>query len=100
MRPEIADVADLGVGAVQNRCADRIGVARLARMQAGGTDLRPLWQTLITKLIDGTLQAGEGLDLALIAQLLGDKPCWRWRRQPTWAAIRRSSFCWSIPASN
>jgi hypothetical protein len=74
MRPELADVADRGVSAAQDRCADRIGVARLARMQAGGTDLRPLWQTLITKLIDGTLQAGEGLDLALIAQLLGDKP--------------------------
>src|ERR1700733_5474043 len=74
MRPEIADVADRGAGAVQHRCADRIGVARLARMQAGGTDLRPLWQELITKLIDGTLQAGEGLDLSLIAQLLGDKP--------------------------
>jgi hypothetical protein len=74
MRPEIADVADRGVGAVQYRCADRIGVARLARMQAGGTDLRPLWQALIAKLIDGTLEAGEGLDLALIAQLLGDKP--------------------------
>jgi glutathione synthase/RimK-type ligase-like ATP-grasp enzyme len=74
MRPELADVADRGVGAVQDRAADRIGVARLARMQAGGTDLRPLWQTLIKKLIDGTLQAGEGLDLALIAQLLGDKP--------------------------
>jgi hypothetical protein len=74
MRPEIADVANRGVGAVQDRCADRIGVARLARMQAGGTDLRPLWHTLITKLIDGTLEAGEGLDLALIAQLLGDKP--------------------------
>jgi hypothetical protein len=74
MRPELADVADRGVDAAQDRCADRIGVARLARMQAGGTDLRPLWQTLITKLIDGTLQAGEGIDLALIAQLLGDKP--------------------------
>jgi hypothetical protein len=74
MRPELADVADRGLGEVQDRAADRIGVARLARMQAGGTDLRPLWQTLIKKLIDGTLQAGEGLDLALIAQLLGDKP--------------------------
>ena len=51
-----------------------MGVARLARMQVDGTDLRPLWQTLIAKLIDGTLQAGEGLDLSLIAQLLGDKP--------------------------
>jgi hypothetical protein len=54
--------------------ADRIGVARLARMQVTGTDLHPLWQKLIAKLIDGTLEAGEGLDLSLIAQLLGDKP--------------------------
>ena len=53
--------------------AERMGVARLARMKAGGIDLRPLWQTLITKLIDGTVEAGEGIDLSLIVQLLGDK---------------------------
>jgi glutathione synthase/RimK-type ligase-like ATP-grasp enzyme len=58
----------------QSLCADRIGLARLARMSFTGVDLRPLWRTLIDKLIDGTAQAGEGLDLALIAQLLGDKP--------------------------
>jgi hypothetical protein len=80
MRREVPDVADRQAGvawsasAESNSCAESMGVARLARMQAGGTDLRPLWQTLITKLLDGTLQAGEGLDLALIAQLLGDKP--------------------------
>ena len=50
-----------------------MGVARLTRMQVSGIDLRPLWQTLITKLIDGTVEAGEGLDLSLIVQLLGDK---------------------------
>jgi hypothetical protein len=61
MRREMPDVAG------------RMGVARLARMQVGGIDLRPLWQALITKLIDGTVEAGEGLDLSLIAQLLGDK---------------------------
>jgi hypothetical protein len=55
-------------------CADRIGLARLARMSFTGEDLRPIWRTLIAKLIDGTAQAGEGLDLALVAQLLGDKP--------------------------
>jgi hypothetical protein len=55
-------------------CADRIGVARLTKMAVAGIDLRPLWQTLIAKLIDGTITAGEGLDLSLIAQLLGDKP--------------------------
>jgi hypothetical protein len=53
--------------------ADRIGVAQLARMSAGGIDLHPLWQVLINKLIGGTIALGEGMDLSLIAQLLGDK---------------------------
>src|SRR6185437_10816025 len=55
-------------------CVDRLGVAALTPMHVAGHDLRPLWQSLITKLVDGTVDAGEGLDLALIAQLLGDKP--------------------------
>jgi glutathione synthase/RimK-type ligase-like ATP-grasp enzyme len=55
-------------------CADRLGVAALTRMQVGGVDLRPLWGSLITKLLDGTAEPGEGLDLSLIAQLLGDRP--------------------------
>jgi glutathione synthase/RimK-type ligase-like ATP-grasp enzyme len=55
-------------------CADRTGVARLTKMAVAGIDLRPLWRTLIAKVIDGTIKAGEGLDLSLIAQLLGDKP--------------------------
>jgi hypothetical protein len=65
--------SDAQTGDARSSCADRIGVARLAKMAAGGTDLRPLWQALIAKLIDGTAEAGEGLDLSLIAQLLGDK---------------------------
>jgi hypothetical protein len=59
---------------VPSPCAERIGLARLTRMAARGVDLRPLWQQLIARLIDGTIEAGEGLDLSLIAQLLGDKP--------------------------
>jgi hypothetical protein len=55
-------------------CADRLGVARLTKMAVAGINLRPLWQTLIAKVFDGTIRAGEGLDLSLIAQLLGDKP--------------------------
>jgi hypothetical protein len=55
-------------------CADRMGVARLTKMVVAGINLRPLWQSLIARLIDGTITAGEGLDLSLIAQLLGDKP--------------------------
>jgi hypothetical protein len=59
---------------VRPACAERIGFARLAKMAATGIDLRPLWQQLIDKLIGGTIEAGEWLDLSLIAQLLGDKP--------------------------
>jgi hypothetical protein len=55
-------------------CADRIGFARLTTMAFGGTDLRPLRDQLISKVAAGTAGAGEGLDLSLIAQLLGDKP--------------------------
>ena len=54
-------------------CADRIGMAKLAKMAFDGCDLRPQWAELIAKLLNGTADAGEGIDLALIAQLLGDK---------------------------
>jgi hypothetical protein len=53
--------------------ADRIGFARLTTMAFEGADLRPLRDQLIGKLADGSAGAGEGLDLSLIAQLLGDK---------------------------
>jgi hypothetical protein len=54
--------------------ADRIGFARLTTMAFEGADLRPLRNQLLSKLVAGTAEAGEGLDLSLIAQLLGDKP--------------------------
>jgi hypothetical protein len=63
---ELAEAARAG-------CADRIGMARLAKMAFDGKDLRPIWTELIAKLLDGRAEAGEGLDLSLIAQLLGDK---------------------------
>ncbi len=63
-----------GIAVTEPLCADRIGMARLAKMAFDGKDLRPMWRGLIEKLIDGTAEAGEGLDLSLIAQLLGDKP--------------------------
>ena len=53
--------------------ADRVGFARLTKMAFEGTDLRPLRDQLIGRLADGTAGAGEGLDLSLITQLLGDK---------------------------
>ena len=54
--------------------ADRIGFAQLTTMAFEGTDLRPLRDQLMSKLAAGTADAGEGLDLSLITQLLGDKP--------------------------
>jgi hypothetical protein len=53
--------------------AQRIGFARLTTMAFEGADLRPLRDELISKLAAGTAGAGEGLDMSLIAQLLGDK---------------------------
>jgi hypothetical protein len=54
--------------------ADRIGFARLTTMAFEGADLRPLRDELLSKLAAGKAEAGEGLDLSLITQLLGDRP--------------------------
>jgi len=64
---------ELRVAARADR-AEQVGLARLAKAAFDGKDLRPKWRELIGKLLDGTASAGEGLDLGLIAQLLGDKP--------------------------
>jgi hypothetical protein len=63
-----------GADLVRYPCADRIGFARLTTMAFVGTDLRPLRDQLMSRVAAGTAGAGEGLDLSLIAQLLGDKP--------------------------
>jgi hypothetical protein len=74
MRREMKTVATQQTAMNRLVAADRIGLARLTTLAATGADLRPLWHALIGKLIDGSIEAGEGLDLSLIAQLLGDKP--------------------------
>src|ERR1700739_100203 len=73
MRREMEAVSTERAAMNRSHCADRIGLARLAPLAAPGTDLRPPWHHLIGKLIDGSIEAGEGMDLSLIAQLLGDK---------------------------
>src|SRR5260370_8400823 len=60
-------------GPVSLPCADRIGFAKITTMAFDGTDLRPLRDELLSKIVAGTADAGEGLDLSLIVQLLGDK---------------------------
>jgi glutathione synthase/RimK-type ligase-like ATP-grasp enzyme len=60
-------------GAISCPSADRIGFARLTTLAFGGTDLRLLQHELMSKVANGTASAGDGLDLSLIAQLLGDK---------------------------
>jgi hypothetical protein len=69
MKLECTDAAAL----VRYPSADRIGFARLTTLAFGGTDLRPLRDELLSKVVDGSADAGEGLDLSLITQLLGDK---------------------------
>jgi hypothetical protein len=59
--------------ASQPVAADRIGMAKLAKMAFDGVSLEPLRQDLTDKLAKGTADAGVGLDLSLIAQLLGQK---------------------------
>ena len=68
MEFERAEGADLA----RYPSADRIGFARLTTMAFEGADLRPLRDQIMAKIADGTADAGEGLDLSLIAQLLGD----------------------------
>ena len=70
MKSERPDGPELG----RYPCADRIGFARLTTMAFNGTDLRPMRDEIMAKIAMGTVDAGEGLDLSLIAQLLGDKP--------------------------
>lgn len=53
--------------------ADRIGFAHLTRQAFEGVDLYPLRERLLARIAEGTAQAGEGLDLSLIAQLQGEK---------------------------
>lgn len=53
--------------------ADRIGFAQLTRKAFEGGDLHPLRERLLARISEGTAEAGEGLDLSLIAQLLGEK---------------------------
>ncbi|OPY93789.1 hypothetical protein A5906_17005 [Bradyrhizobium sacchari] len=60
-------------GATAPAYSDRIGFAQLTRRAFEGGDLHPLREHLLARIAEGTAEAGEGLDLSLIAQLLGEK---------------------------
>jgi hypothetical protein len=66
------DIAE-PIGLTAPQYADRIGFARLTSQAFDGVDLRPLRDRLVARIAEGTADAGEGLDLSLITQLLGDK---------------------------
>lgn len=61
------------LGVIAPNHADRIGFAQLTRLAFEGGNLQPLRDRFVTRIADGTAQAGEGMDLSLIVQLLGDK---------------------------
>jgi hypothetical protein len=65
--------ASQSIGVTAPQSSDRIGFARLTHQAFEGVDLRPLRDQLIAKIADGRVEAGEVLDLSLIAQLLGQK---------------------------
>ena len=73
MRPEADTPPSQGAGIPRPGCPERIGLARLTKAAEAGHDLRPLWRRLISRLLDDSIEPGEGLDLSVIAQLLGDK---------------------------
>jgi hypothetical protein len=54
-------------------CVPRLGVAHLTSRAFGGENLRPLWDALMQKATDDAAGSGMGMDLSIIAQLLGDK---------------------------
>lgn len=54
-------------------CSDRIGVARLTKMAFDSADLHPLFNELAPKASGNVAGAGIGMDLSVIAQLLGDQ---------------------------
>ena len=61
------------IGATAPIYSDRIGFAQLTRRAFEGGNLHPLREKLLARIEEGTAEAGEGLDLSLIAQLLGEK---------------------------
>ena len=44
--------------AARAECADRIGMAKLAKLAFDGHDLRPKWTELVARLLNGTADAG------------------------------------------
>ena len=69
MTDGLLDIADDG----GSDCLARIGMAKLAKLAFDGGDLRPMWAESSGRLLDGKSDAGEAIDLSLIAQLLGHK---------------------------
>ncbi|WP_442236312.1 ATP-grasp domain-containing protein [Rhodopseudomonas pseudopalustris] len=53
--------------------AERIGFAKITKLAFDGVNLAPLLQELTRKIDNGSASAGDGMDLSLITQLLGDK---------------------------
>ena len=107
---------------------ERIGFAKLTKLAFDGVSLLPMFNDLTQKVDAGVATAGDGMDLSLITQLLGERDtgmaienevlrftgctarparprrrgsrCWRWRRRSTWAATPRSISCCRIATSN
>ena len=51
----------------------RIGFAKLTKLAFDGVSLLPMFNDLTAKVDAGTATAGDGMDLSLITQLLGER---------------------------
>lgn len=63
---------------------DRQGTAALTRLAFSGVDMHPYWNKLVAEISDDAKGAGLGMDLSIIAQLMGD--------QRTGLAIQKDSL--------
>jgi hypothetical protein len=69
MQPSVS----VPIGLSEPNYSDRIGLAKLTKRAFNGIDLRPLRDRILARIEDGSVEAGEGLDLSLITQILGEK---------------------------
>ncbi len=51
----------------------RMGLAKLTKLAYSGTDLKPLWKSLLDEVTRNPRNAAAAMDLSVVVQLLGDR---------------------------
>ena len=66
-------MANISLSAAPGLWTDRQGTAAYTRLAFAGADLLPHWKNLVAEITDDAKGAGLGMDLSIIAQLMGDQ---------------------------